>query len=96
MLSTPCWAWKAQRTRQGWVMMESPEIKWTNIICFALLIFSVWMLLHMHEEVASFLGALGELGPNHPGDRRMFGLVVFTIVGVIVVGVLKVLMQTRR
>ena len=76
--------------------METQEIKWPNVIGFALFILAVWILLHNHEEVTLFLSALGEIGPEHPTDRRIYGMIVFSTVGVLGLGVLKVLLQSKR
>lgn len=76
--------------------METNQVKWPNVIGFALLIFAVWMLLHMHKEVVSLLKALGELSPGHPRDQRIFGLIVFSIIMVVIVGVFNVLLHSKK
>ena len=72
------------------------EVKWTNVICFALAIFAVLMLIHMQESVVSFLRAMGDLGPEQTADEKIWGLIAFSLVAVILVGILKVIMQNKR
>jgi ABC-type Fe3+ transport system permease subunit len=72
------------------------EMKWTNLLCFVLVIFSVWLLIHMQESVVAFLSALGQLGPEHSTDEKFWGLIAFSVVAIVLVGVLTVLRQNRQ
>ena len=72
------------------------EVKWTNAICFALLLGAFLALIYMQDSVLSFLSALGRLGPEHQTDQQVYGLICLGLILVTLVGVLKILMQDRR
>lgn len=69
------------------------EVKWHNIICFALVMLALFMLIHSREEVAALLQALGNLGPEHSTDEKIWGLIVFGLVSFTLLGVLITLMR---
>lgn len=71
------------------------EVKFHNIICFALAMFALLMLFHMHEEVAAFLQAMGDLGPEHSTDEKIWGLMAFGLVCATLLGVFVTLLKNR-
>ena len=66
------------------------------MICFALTIFALIMVIRMHDEMGAFLGCMGDVGPGHTTEEKMFGLMAFGLVGVIIVGVVKILAGRDR
>jgi hypothetical protein len=71
-------------------------IKWTNVICFALFVFLVVALIHMHESVAAFLRAMGDMGPEHSTDEKIWGLITFGVVMVGFAGILTILIRNQK
>ena len=71
-------------------------IKGTNVICFALAIFALFLLIRMHQQVASFVATIGRIGAgNHPHDQVM-GLIALGLVSAIILGLIKIASQNDR
>ena len=71
-------------------------IKWTNVICFALFVFLVMWLIHMHESVAAFLHSMGDLGPEHSTDEKVWGLITFGVVMVGFTAILTIMIRNQK
>ena len=44
------------------------EIKWTNLIAFAMALFALVLVLKMPREIGAFLSTMGDIGPGHALD----------------------------
>jgi hypothetical protein len=69
------------------------EIKWSNLVFFALVIFTIAWAVRAQDSIFSFLSRMGRLGPDHPSDERIYGLMVFGLVLVTLVAVLKIFIE---
>jgi hypothetical protein len=72
-------------------------IKWSNIAFFVLVVFTFAWAVREQDSIFSFLSRMGQLGPEHPTDERFWGLMVFGLLVITLVGVLRILIasQTR-
>lgn len=72
------------------------EIKWPNVAFFALLIFTVVWAVREQNAIVSFLSNLGRMGPERPTDERLYSLMVFSLLTLVVISILKVLVHNRN
>ena len=70
-------------------------VDWTNVICLALIIFAIMASVHMHEEIAAFLGAMGQIGPGYSPEEQSMGLIAFGLVAVTIVALAKILVERK-
>ncbi len=66
------------------------EMKWPSVAFFALLVFTFAWAVRAQDSIHSFLSRMGSLGPDHPTDDRIWGLMVFGLLVTTLVGVLRV------
>jgi hypothetical protein len=67
------------------------EIKWSNIVAFALAIITFIVFIKNYPSIAEFINSLGRIGPGHqPGDWTS-GLVAFGLIGILVVAIVAIL-----
>jgi hypothetical protein len=75
---------------------ESMEIKWSNVVLFALIVLSFAWAVRAQDSIFLLLSRMGMLGPAHPSDERLWGLMVFGLVLVTLVAVLKIFIENLR
>ncbi len=72
------------------------EIKWANVVVLGLVIFALVTVIRMHEQVSGFLASMDQMGPEHTTDEKLWGLMAFGLVALILAGILKMLIQNRN
>ncbi len=72
------------------------EIKWPNVVTFALVIVAFITTLRMHEEMGGFLGSMRYLGSSPNLADRVYGLMAFGLVVIILVAVLRMLIENSN
>jgi len=72
------------------------EIKWSNLAFFVLVVFTFVVTIRMRESIVIFLSSLGQLGPEHSTDEKIWGLMAFGLVAVTLVAILRVFIDTRN
>ncbi len=72
------------------------EIKWSNVAVFALLIFTFFTAISMHEDIGAFLGMMRHLGADSSIANRTHGLMAFGLLMVVLVAVLKILIRSQN
>lgn len=71
------------------------EIKWANVFGFALLIFAFVLVIRMHERVHAFLASMGQMGPEHTTDEKIWGLIAFGLVAITLAGLIQILIRSQ-
>ena len=71
------------------------EIKWENIVWFGLIIFTFVLVIRMHEQIFAFLASMGQMGPQHTTDEKIWGLIAFGLVALILAGLIKILIHNQ-
>ena len=67
------------------------EIKWTNLACMVFFVVALIMVIQMHEQMAAFIGSMGNIGPGHSPDQQIMGLISLGIVSAILLGIITIL-----
>jgi hypothetical protein len=71
------------------------EIKWPNLIFFALMIFTVVWAVRAQDSIFVFLSQLGNLGPEHSTDERYWSLLVFSLLVISIVALVRIFVDSR-
>lgn len=72
------------------------EIKWPNVVAFALAIVAFFMAVSRQEEIATFLGSTQHLGSSPSITDRMHGLMAFGLMLVALLGVLRIVLNSQN
>ncbi len=71
------------------------QVKWTNVISLALVVFAFVTGLRYLPEIGGFLSTLSHIGPRGDPEQRIFGLMAFGLILVTVVGVIRILTNNK-
>jgi hypothetical protein len=71
------------------------EIRWPNVASFTLLTLIVVWAVREQNAIVSLLSNLGRMGPEHPTDERLYSLMVFSLLAVIVVAIVRIFVHNR-
>ena len=71
------------------------EIKWSNLIFLALMVFTVVWAVRAQDSILAFLSQMGNLGPEHPTDERFWGLMVFSLLVIAIVALVRIFVDNR-
>jgi Na+/glutamate symporter len=72
------------------------EIKWSNIVAFALAVFALIVFSKTWPLIAAFFAAMKAIGPGHDPDQQVQGLVAFGLIALTLVGIVKILSSSGR
>jgi hypothetical protein len=72
------------------------EIRWNNIIAFVLLLIALVLLVKCLPEITAFMASMKHLGPSHSTDDKVFGLIAFGLVGVLLVAIVRILSNNSK
>ncbi len=72
------------------------EIKWTNIICLALVIFAIILMVKTPHQIGAFLSTMKDIGPEHSHEEKTVGLLAFGLLMVIIVALAKIVIESNR
>ncbi|TWU20723.1 hypothetical protein [Bythopirellula polymerisocia] len=72
------------------------EIKWPNVVAFALTIVAFFTAVSMHEDISAFLGTMEYLGTRSSITNRTHGLMAFGLILVVLVGVLRIVLNSQN
>lgn len=75
--------------------MEIREIKWANVVAFALAITAFVIAIRWHHAIVEFLNNMGRIGPGYSGEEQTWGLLAFGLILVLIVAVTKIALQNR-
>ena len=67
---------------------------WPRLIAFALAILAITLGLTKHSEIAAFLSSMGDIGPGHSDDEKTWGLIAFSLSGLLIVAVVAIIART--
>jgi hypothetical protein len=70
------------------------EIKWSNVVAFALGLTALIILVRMHREIAEFVSFMGCIGPGHNPQEQATGLVAVGMICVVIVAVVKIVLNS--
>ena len=71
------------------------QIKWSNVIALALMVFALVVGLRHLPEIADFLSTVSHIGPHGDPQQRIFGLMAFGLIMVIIVAVVRILVDRK-
>lgn len=71
------------------------EIKWGNLIAFAMLLAAIVIAVSMGDRIVAFLHSMTDIGPGHTDEEKTMGLIAFGLVGVLIVAVVRILVSGR-
>ena len=71
------------------------EIKWTNLIAFALALFALVIVLTMPRTIVSFLATMKNIGPGHTPEEQTLGLIAFGLLLVTIVALARIAASRR-
>jgi hypothetical protein len=69
------------------------EVKWSNVALFALVIVALIVGIQMREQISAFFGCMGSIGPAYTTQDKMWGLMAFGLIAVLILGILKILAE---
>jgi multisubunit Na+/H+ antiporter MnhF subunit len=72
------------------------QIRWTNVVSFALGTFVLVILIRYRESIQAFLESMLRIGPGYDSDDRTVGLIAFAVALVGLLGLIKILTQKDR
>ena len=72
------------------------EIKWPNVIAFALALGALVLALKMRRELTAALAGIGDIGPGDSAEEQTLGLFVLGLVCVTIVAVVRILTHHNR
>ncbi len=72
-----------------------PEVDWPNVIALVMTVTAVIVVIKTYEYIVAFLGRIKDMGPGHPVDDQLWGLVAFGLVAVTILGVIRILTRRR-
>ncbi len=71
------------------------EIKWSNLVFFALLVFTIAWAIRARDSIFVFLSQMGNMGPEHPTDDRFWGLMVFSLLVIAMVALVRIVVDNH-
>lgn len=72
------------------------QIKWSNVIAFAMVVFALVVFLKTYPQMAAFFAAMNDIGPGHDPDEQVRGLVAFGLIALTIVGIVKIVVNGGR
>ncbi len=69
------------------------EMKWPNVVAFALAIFGIVLLVREHGAVGVALAGVGQIGPGHSPEEKFHGFFVLGILLVTLVAVVRLVLD---
>lgn len=72
------------------------EIKWPNVVAFALVIGSVVLAVKNHQELGNAIGSIGQIGPGHSAEDKTLGLCVLGILCVAGVAIIRLVIAGNK
>ena len=72
------------------------KVLWHNIIALILAILAIGILLNMSKPLAAFITGMGDIGPYHATEDKVLGLIAFSLTGLILVAIVKILTHNRN
>ena len=71
------------------------EVKWSNVVAFALAIFGVVLLVRDHGAVGVALAGVGAIGPGHTAAEKFHGFFVLGILMVTLVAIVRLVLDAN-
>ncbi len=72
------------------------ELRWANVVAFALAIGALVVALKMHRQMYTFLSTMGSIGTSHDPSEVTAGLIAFGLLAVSLLGLIKILTHNDR
>ena len=72
------------------------EIRWNNIIAFILLLIALVLLAKCLPEITAFVTSMKHIGPGHSKDDQVFGLIAFSLCGILLVAIVRILSNNSK
>ena len=72
------------------------EIKWSNVIVFALFLFGLIWFVKMGPQIGEFFSNLWRIGPGYSPQEQMMGLVASGLICVVIVAIVKMVLNNRK
>ena len=71
------------------------QIKWSNVIALALVVFALVVGLRHLPEIGEFLSTISHIGPRGDPQQRTSGLMAFGLIMVTIVAVIRILVDRK-
>jgi hypothetical protein len=71
------------------------EMKWSNVVVFALVVFGSVLLVREHNAVGVALSGLGQIGPGHTPAEKFHGFFVLGILLVTLVAIVRLVLDAN-
>lgn len=71
------------------------EVKWSNVVAFALAIFAIVLLIRQHGAVGVALTGLGQIGPGHTPEEKFHGFFVLGILLVALIAIVRLVLDAN-
>ena len=71
------------------------QVKWSNVVAFALAIFGVVLLIRQRDAVGVALTGIGQIGPGHTPEEKFYGFFVLGILLVSLVAIVRLVLDAN-
>ena len=71
------------------------QVKWSNVMALALIVFALVVGLRHLPEITDFLSTISHIGPHGDPKQRVFGIMAFGLIMVTVVAVVRILVDRK-
>ena len=71
------------------------QIKWSNVIALALVVFALVIGLKHLPRISEFLSTVSHIGPRGDPDQRISGLIAFGLIMITIVAVVRILVDRK-
>ena len=69
------------------------RVKWSNVMVFGLLLFTAFLAVRYHADLAAAVSSVGRIGPQYHPQDRTYGLLILGLVLVSLVAVVRLLVD---
>ena len=69
------------------------EMRWPNVVAFALAIFGIVLLVREHGAVGVAIAGVGRIGPGHSPEEKFHGFFVLGILLVTLVAIVRLVLD---
>ena len=71
------------------------QIKWSNVMALALVVFALVVGLRQLPEITDFLSTVSHIGPHGDPEQRTLGLMAFGLIMITIVAVVRILVDRK-